>query len=162
MSTIRKPSLRRLAAVVALATLALFVAQAAAAKTYKDKDLKGVYQFIVSEVRIQGPEVEYCTQYGSADFDGRGAAEIVTAVRRCTLYPSVTVQVDMDEVDAFHYEVFSNGELLLIELDEMGLETDYVTHGRILQKGKLLLFDGTASFPHHPDFLLTTAVAAKE
>jgi hypothetical protein len=44
----------------------------------------------------------------------------------------------------------------------MGIDTDYVTHGQILQKGNLLLFDGTASLPHHPEFLLTTAVAAKE
>ena len=162
MSGIRGSRLRSVSWMIALAVVVLFAAQALQAKTYKDKDLKGTYQFIVSEVRIQGADLEYCSQYGSADFDGHGAAEILTVMRRCTLYPDGAIDVDMDELDAFHYEVYPNGELLLIELDDMGAETDYVTHGRILQKGKLLLFDGTASFPHHPDFLLTTAVAAKE
>jgi len=133
-----------------------------AAKVYGEKDLKGIYHYIVSEIRVKAPDVEYCTQHGSIDFDGSGFAELTTSVRKCTLHPAGTTEVDLDEVGEFHYQVFANGEVLLIELDDFGVETTYVTHGRILQKGKLLLFDGTASFPHHPDFLLTTAVAAKE
>lgn len=155
--------LRGAIALTAVVALVLFAASAPlTAKTYNEKDLKGVYHYIVSEIRIQSPDLEYCTQYGTIDFDGAGFAEVVTSLRKCARHPAGTTVVEIDESGEFNYDVFGNGELLLIELDDFGVETDYVTHGRILQKGKMLLFDGTASFPAHPDFLLTTAVAAKE
>jgi hypothetical protein len=116
----------------------------------------------VSEIRVQAPDIEYCSQHGTIEFDGSGFADGVTSVRKCTRLPAGTTELTTDDLGAFNYEVFPNGEVLLIELDDLGNETDYVTHGRILQKGKLLLFDDTASFPAHPDFLITSAVAAKE
>jgi len=163
MSTSNQLKLGRGATFVALAALLFFAVQAPlAAKDYKAKDLKGTYHYIVSEIRVQAPDIEYCSQHGTIAFDGSGFAEIVTSVRKCTRHPAGTTELTTDEMGEFNYEVFANGEVLLIELDDLGNETDYVTHGRILQKGNLLLFDDTASFPAHPDFLMTAAVAAKE
>lgn len=163
MSRKRRLTLVSVAGVAALFLLVLLVATAVQADNiYKDKDLNGAYRFIVSEIRVQGPDLEYCSLHGVIEFDGAGFATIATSVRTCTLHPAGTTQVDSDNQGEYHYEVAPNGEVLLIELDDLGNETDYVTHGQIAQKGNLLLFDNTASFPHHPDFLLTTAVAAKE
>lgn len=160
----RQPKLRSAVVVLAIVALVIMLSASAvqAAKAYEDKDLKGVYRFIVSEIRVQSPDLEYCSLHGAIDFDGAGFATITTSVRSCTLHPTGATQTDVDNQGDFHYEVATNGEVLLIELDDLGNETDYVTHGQIVLKGDMVLFDNTASFPHHPDFLLTTAVAAKE
>jgi hypothetical protein len=163
MSKNRQQRISSAATIVTVTLLVILAATAAqAAKVYTEKSLKGTYRFIVSEIRVQSPDLEYCSLHGVIEFNGAGFATIATSVRNCTRHPAGTTQVDVNDQGDFHYEVASNGEVLLIELDDMGNETTYVTHGQIVQKGNLLLFDNTASFPHHPDFLLTTAVAAKE
>ena len=159
-----------LVVVAAALTLALVVAPATA-KTYKAKHLKGTYHYVVSEARNEGAptEVDYCDSFGTITFDGVGKAYTTMEVRRCTTFPGLAVELDVDELGEFDYEVYDNGEFLMIELDtdfDPPTPTDYVTHGRILQAGRLLLVDGTRGCTElpcaHPEFLQTIAIAAKE
>ena len=160
MTQLARPRPRTL--IVLAVVTALVLAAPAAAKTYKNKDLKGTYRFTVAEIRVDGPDLQYCDSYGTMAFDGKGGAVSVTPIRKCILHPSGTPQVDFDEEGFFDYEVMPNGEFVLYELDDLGNRNGYDTHGRIVQKGNLLIVDGTQSWPGHPEFLLTHAVAAKE
>jgi hypothetical protein len=166
-------TLRSWSAIVAAVLVLALVAAPLAAKSYKAKDLKGTYHYVVTEARTEAgpPDVEYCDSYGTITFDGVGKAYINMELRRCTTFPSLTVEVDVDEPGEFNFVVYPNGEFLMIELDtdvDPPLETDYITHGRIVQRGKLLLVDGTRGCVDpptdcpHPEFLQTVAVAAKE
>ena len=155
---------------VAGALVLALVAAPLAAKDYKAKDLKGTYQFVVTETRAETlPEVDYCNSYGTITFDGVGKAYTTMEVRRCTTFPTLDVEIDIDDLGEFNYTVMPNGEFLLIELDtdvDPPVETDYISHGRIVQGGKLLLVDGTrgcTALPcPHPEFLGTIAIGAKE
>lgn len=158
--------------VVSLLVLALLPSPLSAKKkTYEAKHLKGTYHYVVTEARTEGgpPELEFCNNYGTITFDGVGKAAVSMELRRCTTFPSLAIEIDIDELGEFDYTVFPNGEFLMIELDtdfDPPVPTDYVTHGRIVQGGKLLLVDGTngcTALPcPHPEFLQTIAVAAKE
>ena len=156
--------------VAALLVLGL-LASPVSAKTYKAKDLKGTYQYVVTEARTEAgpPEVEYCNSYGTITFDGVGKAYTTMEVRRCTTFSTLDIELTIDELGQFDYTVLPNGEFLMIELDtdvDPPVPTDYITHGRIVQQGRLLLVDGTngcTALPcPHPEFLQTIAVAAKE
>ena len=142
--------------------IVLVVTTAATAKSYKNRDLQGTYHFTVAEIRVDGADLQYCDSYGTIYFDGVGNAASLTPIRKCILHPSGFAQIDENEEGFFDYEVLPNGEFVLYELDDMGLRNGYDTHGRITQKGKLLIVDGTESWPLHPEFLVTHAVAAKE
>lgn len=144
---------------LAAAVLGLLALQPAGAKSFKTKDLSGNYHYTVSEVRIEGAEIEYCDSFGTIFYDGAGYAEVLAGSRRCTLYPSGTVTDDPEAGGEFSYEVFSNGEFVMTELDEFGNPTVYVTHGRLLQRGQVILVDGTL---RHSEVLSMHAVAAKE
>lgn len=164
-------TVRSWSVIVAAVLVLALVAAPLAAKSYKAKDLKGTYHYVVSEARTEAgpPEVEYCNSYGTITFDGVDKAYTTMEVRRCTTFPSLLVEIDVDELGEFDYEVYPNGEFLMIELDtdvDPPAPTDYLTHGRIVQSGKLLLVDGTdgcTALPcPHPEFLQTIAMAAKE
>ena len=123
----------------------------------------------MTESRVDGAEIQYCDSYGTIWFDGHGYAETVMSLRRCTWHPSGTVQIDVDDPGEFDYEVYPNGEFLLIELDDVtGLPTDYITHGRIVHDKDMLIVDGTRGCTGpppacpHPEFLQTIAVGVKE
>lgn len=159
------PEPRRIASSVSIVLVlvaALLLSAPAAAKNYKDKDLKGIYRYTVAEIRVDGTDLQYCDSYGTIYFDGHGAAGTTAELRKCILHPSGVVEISEDEDGLFEYEVLPNGEFILYELDDMGMRNGYDTHGRIVQKGKLLIVDGTQSWPTHPEFLLTHAIAAKE
>ena len=153
-------------------TLKPWTVVVAAAQKYKAKDLKGTYHFVVTEARTEAgwPVVEYCDSYGTITFDGVGKAYTTMEVRRCTTFVDpLEVEIDIDELGEFDYEVLENGEFLMIELDtdfDPPTPTTYVTHGRIVQGGRLLLVDGTRGCTvlpcDHPEFLQTIAIAAKE
>lgn len=158
---------------IALLVATLLPGGLLAAKPYKAKDLKGTYHYVVSEARADGPvpNVQYCDSYGTIVFDGIGKAHTTLELRRCTWFPAGPPIEVSTELGEFDYVVYPNGEFLLIELDtdvDPPVPTDYVTHGRIVQGGRLLLVDGTrgcvdppADCPH-PEFLLSIAMAAKE
>lgn len=164
-----KPWIAAVAAALLLAVLAV----PASAGDYKAKDLKGTYHFVVTEARTEAgpPEVEYCDSFGTIVFDGVSKAYTTMEVRRCTKFPTdpLEVEIHTDELGEFEYEVFENGEFLMTELDtdfDPPIPTTYRTHGRILQRGRLLLVDGTRGCEAvpcpHPEFLQTIAIAAKE
>jgi hypothetical protein len=144
-----------------------------AAKKYKAKDLKGTYHYVVTEARAEAgpPNIQYCDSYGTIVFDGVGKAYTTIERRRCTWVPAGGPIEVSTELGVFDYFVYSDGQFLMTELDtdfHPPVPTSYVTHGRIVQGGKLLLVDGTrgcvdppAVCPH-PEFLMTIAVAAKE
>ena len=167
----RNRTLKPWIVVVAAALLLALLAVPATAKTYKAKDLRGTYQFVVTETRAEDSpsEVDYCNSYGTITVDGKGKAHTTMEVRRCTTFPGLAMEIDIDDLGEFNYTVMPNGEFLLIELDtdvDPPVETDYISHGRIVQGGKMLLVDGTrgcTALPcPHPEFLGTIAIGAKE
>ena len=103
-----------------------------AVSTFDERDLDGTYYFVTTEIRDEGSGIiEHCSGNGTVTFDGAGGA-IITEVKRCE---GLTESFDPFDVT---YTVSPEGEVLLREVDLSG-----PTHCQILNKGRILLCDGS-------------------
>ncbi len=145
---------RLLMCAVSLAAVALAVAvflvnpPVEAKKGFDNGDLDGVYAWVNTEIRLEAGVTEYCSGYGTIEFFGDGTAS-AESTHRCA---AGVVSSDFRRHD---YAVDPDGQFLLWEHDSPA----YQTHCRLLDKGSMILCDGTAS---HPDELSMIAIAVKQ
>lgn len=120
-----------IAGIGAVAAISLPFHAARAVTTFDDGDLNGRYFFNLVEIRNDGPGLDFCDSAGMFDFFGDGTA-FGSSTRRCS------VSGPASSSGPFTYNVMPDGEFFLTEVGTTGS-----THGQILQKGELLLFDST-------------------
>lgn len=138
----------------AMVVLVFCTAAGAAGRTYDNADLRGTYYFVSTQERMQYPPgggekvVEYCSGYGTATFDGSWKV-VIASTDRCSIYGTLTDNVTQN------YAVNADGSFLVSD-PANPLNT---THCRMVDHGRTLLCDGTASLP---DVLSFHVVAVKE
>ena len=126
----------------------------AAGRTYTDKMLSGEYKFHIFEVRLtETGEFDFCDETGTAIFDGMGNG-IVSATRRCSLPPRVE-----DEIAELTYVVFPDGQ---VEFTDVDAPVGATSHGWIVDKGRIVLVDGTTREPPGVDVIATHGMGAKQ
>lgn len=121
---------------IVAAGLLLFPLVGMAAKAYSVKDLIGEYKFRMVEigwVDVGGSsEMDHCTVFGTATFDGAGTMT-ATGTRRCSVTGPGT------SYDVMTYDVTADGEVFLYLVP--GIDP---RHGQLVDKGRMLLIDDTA------------------
>ena len=161
-------------AVVILAAIALLTASSSqAARPFGLWSLDGAYHFSLAEIRAEtfpAPMTVYCNAYGVIEFDGAGSAEILagTGMGWCRDADGGPVPGDPAESGCFEYEVFDDGSVIITDLTEppecapRPPGEQYTSHCQILDKGELLVCDGTGGGGDvPPDRLLWTVTAGK-
>jgi hypothetical protein len=165
---------RALIGIASIALLAFALRDPALARDWTARDIAGTYAFTTSEIRLDdsylpNANMLYCDAFGDLVLYPNGEADLEAFARRC-----VTVSEDLDQATVayendvpkgyFEFEVLpGEDEILLWELTgQGGTRTGSPTHGRITQRGNLLLFDGTGPEGELPTHLLTHAVAARK
>lgn len=147
----RTPLLAGLAFAGLVALLAFSFGTATQAKPFTTASITGTYGFLMTEARVLDPQsatskIEYCDVSGEIVFDpATGEAELDVSYRRCSEHVGgtlVTSSLVAGGSDTMNYWV-DGGEIFLEEQVSEGDPS--VTHGRILLKGNLLLFDGTSA-----------------
>lgn len=116
-----------------------------AGKTYSNTDLDGTYYFVTTEVRDgdQPNSIEHCSTYGTVNFDGAGIAYTNENFRCHDDSSSSSVETGTRST-TFDYSVSSDGSFTMTNPDG---ET---THCQILNRGSLVLCDGTAADASDP------------
>ena len=104
--------------------------------------------FVLTDIQLEGMDLDYCSTVGTLDFDGMGSYSFTTT-SRCS-YTGMRVDTGIES-----YAVNPDGSLLFIEPER----PDDPTHGQILNHGRTSLIDGTARTD--PDKLLFTGIAQK-
>lgn len=128
---------------------------AQAGKTFANKNLTGVYYYTVQQIvqeEIGDPSVtviNYCNGYGTITFYGDG-----TATRSGT--DVCSIRGTSIESQALTYEVNPDGSFFIMDAED---PTDR-TRGQIVNKGNMLLIDGTER--NLEDQMSFHAVAAKQ
>ena len=143
-------------AVSVAAAVLLTNSPAEAKKPLDNGDLTGTYAWVNSEIRLDGGTAPvYCNAFGTIEFFGDGTASN-DSTNRCTSAED-TDPPDIFVIDgrAFLYDVEPDGNFLLWEEGSSGSPT----HCRLVDKGAMILCDGTAS---QPEILSMTAVAVKQ
>lgn len=126
----------------------------AAGRTYTDKMLSGEYKFHIFEVRLtETGEFDFCDETGTAIFDGMGNATAVST-RRCSLPPRVE-----DDTGELTYVVFPDGQ---VEFTDVDAPVGATSHGWIVDKGRIVLVDGTTREPPGVDVIATHGMGAKQ
>ncbi len=126
----------------------------AAGRTYTDKVLSGEYRFHIFEVRLtEMGEFDFCDETGTAVFDGMGNGT-VSATRRCSLPPRVE-----DDTADLTYVVFPDGQ---VEFTDVDAPVGATSHGWIVDKGRIVLVDGTTREPPGFDVIATHGMGAKQ
>ena len=126
----------------------------AAGRTYTDKMLSGEYRFHIFEVRLtETGEFDFCDETGTAFFDGMGNATAVST-RRCSLPPRVE-----DDTGELTYVVFPDGQ---VEFTDVDGPVGTTNHGWIVDKGRIVLVDGTTREPPGVDVIATHGMGAKQ
>ena len=125
-------------AVTGVACLAIALASSGvrADRPFDERSLEGPYHFATAEIRETGAQLVFCNAYGIIEFDGAGGAEILAGVG----YGTCSDGSNPVEPNTFLYQVFPDGSLTITE---QGTSNDYTTHCQIVDKGKLVLCDGT-------------------
>lgn len=157
---------------IGLLALALLPARSASAgKPFGLSSLDGAYHFTNSEIRDEAGTLIYCDAFGMVVFDGAGRADIREAWGYGVCNPGGGTPV---EDGCFDYVVFPDGSFVMTEraldlatgacTEEPDPAERYVTHCQILDKGDLILCDGSggaAGAVVPDDRLLWTATAGK-
>ncbi len=116
----------------------LLILPVSAAKTFDNRDLRGEFIFSLNEAEWEfydgGRAIQYCESVGTAIADGEGNMQIESTVR-CNINETQTFESNSEFIT---YQVQPNGEVLFV-----GSDPNDVTHGFLLQQGRLLLIDGT-------------------
>jgi len=147
-----------LAVVAVAATLVLTNSPAEARKPFDDGDLNGSYAWVNSEISLREEAsvvvTYYCNAFGTIEFFGDGTA-LNDSTNRCTYEGNPDVPVPFVIHDRlFLYSMEPDGSFLLWEDGGSG-----ATHCRLVDKGAMILCDGTAS---EPDILSMSAVAVRQ
>lgn len=113
---------------------------------YDNGCLNGTYYFVTTEVRDgdTAPGIEHCSTYGTIIFDGTNKAKS-TETYRCHDDSAATPVEEGNRNTKFHYNVSPDGSFTMTT--QPGGET---THCQILNRGSLVLCDGTAGGPSGP------------
>ncbi len=126
-------------AAATVAALALLVTLAASAdKPFGLQSLTGTYHFAAVQIRqgsLPGDPPMYCDEYGRLAFDGAGSAALVTdsGYGVCS-----NGENPFPGAVTFSYTVSASGSVVLTDESD-----DTTTHCQIVDKGALLLCDGT-------------------
>lgn len=144
-----------------VAALALVLALGARAeRPLGVHSLNGTYHYAVVQIRQEAepvPTTVYCNEYGRLSFDGAGSAHLVadSGYGVCSDGPNPF------EAQNFTYTVDAAGSVMIID-DEPDL---YTTHCQLLDKGALLICDGTGGTGpdanRNPELLVFSATAGK-
>lgn len=143
-----------------LAAVGLFVAFAAsAARPMGVHSLVGTFHFTVIEIRVESfpvPTTIYCNTYGRITFDGAGAAQILDG----SGYGACSDGENPFEPESMTYTVDPEGGVLLTDVDATA---PYTTHCQLLDKGTVLLCDGSGGLGglRNPELLIFQATAVK-
>jgi hypothetical protein len=143
-----------LAVVVVAATLVLTNSPAEAKKPFDNGDLDGSYAWVNTEISLRDGVVTYCNAFGTIEFFGDGTASN-DSTNRCTYAGNTVDPVPFDiHYRSFDYSMEPDGNFLLWEVGGSGS-----THCRLVDKGAMIICDGTAS---QPDILSMSAVAVRQ
>jgi hypothetical protein len=147
-----------LAFVVVAATLVFTNSPAEAKKPFDNGDLDGSYAWVNTEISLRGDSpgvVTYCNAFGTIEFFGDGTASN-DSTNRCT---TAEHPEDLDLFTfydrPFLYSMEPDGNFLLWEDGGSGSQT----HCRLVDKGAMIICDGTSS---QPDILSMSAVAVRQ
>lgn len=149
-----------LLAVAALA-LALSVAPAMRADPPLGlRSLSGTFHYTVVSIRQETLPVAatiYCNEYGQIAFDGAGGGRTVAG----SGYGVCSDGENPFEPQTFTYTVEASGSVELTDADPG--DEPYTTHCQLLERGTLLLCDGTSGVGglRNPEQLLFQATAVK-
>lgn len=126
--------------IIALGTMTQAVQ---AERPYNVRDLRGTYVFNLMEIRQEpGSPIDYCDHHGTATFDGAGNGTSAET-RKCSATGNVT------ERGRFTYTVSASGEVLITEVPDPPTSTRPLpTRAQIVEKGRMLLIDGTTREPN--------------
>lgn len=119
--------------------LTLFLPDALADKPYDESSLNGTYYYVFTQVRYEEPPpytIFHCSGFGTVTFDGDGGA-VTNYNDQCESSQTLgELTFDTGEHES-SYTVSSLGEVLIIS------SPDDVTHCQILDRGNMILCDGT-------------------
>lgn len=110
-------------------------------KTYKLKDLDGVYVYNLVEIRADESDptfIDYCDQYGTVIFNGDGTG-INTGTRKCKSATGL-----ITETTNFTYTVTTDGVVEITQEFE-----PYPTRVQMVDKGRMGLIDSTTRLEPH-------------
>ena len=144
-------------AVATMVALALLVTLGARAdKPLGLQSLTGTYHFAVIQIRQASPDAPlvYCNEYGRIAFDGAGSAEFIDD----SGYGVCSNGENPVQPQTFTYTVDPAGSMMLTdEIDH------YTTHCQIVDKGALLVCDGTGGLggSRRPGLLTFMATVSK-
>ncbi len=119
---------------------AVMIALAFAGTPAEAGGMKGVYRFVVSDVRaydVSPDIITYCSGFGTLTFNATGTANVVSE-DRC-IVPGFPPDPPQTNSSVFTYTVDSDGTVILTETNG-DLST---THCRLADSGKMLLCDAS-------------------